>query len=500
MRESSRPVKKQADKSRTTPNPLKQVCIAGLILAVVVAWSMVIYTLFWGRDPGLNTGSGGSSFARELHDYDLLDPIGRGNENQELLERRLSQLQKQARGAEDELSVIKRYRLLALRDRRFIPAYAKAAKEAANKYAYSLPLAAAAAEAVLLENTPSREAAALLDAYARRVSQNSFAALELSLHILAGNLDDPARAAEVPGILNLLRSDSLPVELQIDEFLLLAHRNETASAQARFNVLRASSPSPTPPRMLRMGAEFFYDHNSPLRAAELFLALGGEEDIARAADALAMAGELPGARNIAIALASPSGPEDASIPPRSLSRILYNLSATSADDAEERYWLQKLFSARSQQRRSIGEQSALDITEIYGTLRYSRLLDTQESIAILDEDRIKQNPLLDLELLRRRMETLPPTRAAAEVWLILGRHSSSEALCEWAAWYFDHQKLYDDTERLLKEAERKGMSGSWIDLHRSLAFLREGKIAEGEKILKERYTYNSSLMNSSLGT
>jgi tetratricopeptide (TPR) repeat protein len=125
----------------------------------------------------------------------------------------------------------------------------------------------------------------------------------------------------------------------------------------------------------------------------------------------------------------------------------------------------------------------MDSMGIYSTIRYTRLLDNSRSIAVLED--IAEYPLLDLELLRRRLDTWPPNRAAAEVWLLLNRHPGEEALHEWAAWYFDQRRLFPESARLLRDAARKGMSGTWLDLHRGLALIREGKIAEGEKILRE---------------
>jgi len=321
-------------------------------------------------------------------------------------------------------------------------------------------------------------------------------------------MEYPALAATVPALETLLSQDFSPVpektrqDLLVDEFLLKIAKGDTPGAAVKLNALLATDdPSANAAAnaaanvgLRRMGAEFFYDHQNPLRAAELFSKLSGERDIARAADALALAGEIPGARNIWLALSSDP---NSSI---NLSRSLYNLAASSTDKKEEASWLEKLFSAAQKGNAS------MDSTRIYGVIRYTRLLDTPRSIAVLSETVIsgseskKQYPLLDLELLRRRLETptgqsaakggsppvtWPPNRAAAEVWLLLGRNPGIEALYEWAAWYFDHQKLYDESSRLLKEAARKGFSGPWIELHRSLALIREGKTAEGEKILKD---------------
>ena len=496
--------------------PLKLVCIIGLVLALIVSWSMVLFGVIWRGDAAETTSHGSqgrmpeNSFARELREYDLFDASRQAlaGEDPQQIEKRLSRLEKRARGVEEQLSVLKRRRALALQEKRYISGYEKAAREAAQVFPHSAPLAMVAVEAlVTAAATISAEAAApggrgdtraLLKTYAERISGSSslpgsnaslnhFGLLELSIHILAGDMEDPARAAAVPELVNLLSQDSTAIpaktrqDLLVNEFLLRVIKGDIPGATTRLNTLLATTDS----GLWRMGAEFFYDHHNPLRAAELFNRLAGESDIVRAADALALAGEIPGARNIWFALSS------ASHSSADTSRIFYNLAVSSTDKKEEASWFEKLFSTAQRGRAS------MDSTRIYAIIRYTRLLDTPRSIAVLSEataspqaatsgrDNIKQHPLLDLELFRRSLATWPPNRAAAEAWLLLGRNPGEETLYEWVAWYFDHQKLYAETSRLLKEASHKGMSGPWFDLHRSLALIREGKTTEGEKILKE---------------
>jgi tetratricopeptide (TPR) repeat protein len=133
----------------------------------------------------------------------------------------------------------------------------------------------------------------------------------------------------------------------------------------------------------------------------------------------------------------------------------------------------------------------MDSTGLYSVIRHTRLLDTSHGIAVLvetaggNETDLSQYPLLDLELTRRNLDTWPPARTAAEVWLLVSRHPADEAIYRWAAWYFEHRRLYAEAERLLNDAVRNGFSGDWIALHRALAFMRSGDIAEGERILRE---------------
>ena len=483
-------------------NPLKPVCLAGLIIALIVSWGMVAFFLLAGKGVPGKTKTQESDFSRELKEYDLFGmPKALEGENPELIEKRLARLQKQARGVEQELSILKRRRALALTDRRFIAGYAKAAREAADTYTFSAPIAAVAAEAIISAEAVvsadagggplSADAAALLKKYSQRLSQNRFGLPELAVHVLAGDLDNPVRAAALPALEKLLSRDfsgfpeQTRTELLVDNFLLRAYRGDIAGASRDLNLLLQGASR----EIVRMGAEFHYDHNNPLKAAELFLALAGgensakdpgvsgERDAAMAADALVLAGETSGARNIWLALSS-SGGSSGGI----RSRSLYNLAASSADSGEAMSWLEKIFSLRSSGRTSDRNS---DSTEIFSIIRYTRLLDSDHAIAILDTDNLRKNPLLDLELLRRKLDMLPPTRSTAEVWMLLGRNRENEDLFEWAAWYFDHQKLYDESSRLLKEAARNGMTASWLDFHRGLALLREGNTGEAETIFRE---------------
>ena len=493
-------------------NPLKPVCIIGLILALILSWGLVFFALFRGNDSSERSGaSARESFVRELREYDLYNGPKRvlEGENPERIERRLSRLQRQVRGAEEQLSVLKRYRALALLDRGYINAYAKASKEAAKNFVHSSPIAAVAAEAIILDSASpfTAETISLLRSYSSGISQTRFDFLKLGLYILAGDLENPLQAAAIPDMEKLLSQDlsAVPVQVRndllINNFLLRAAKGDIPGASLRLNNLLDLDAATVSSNagLLRMGAEFFYDHLNPMKAAELFsrlVSIGwSERDISGMADSLILAGDIPGARNVWLVLSSPERMNPGEKPGAAIvRRSLYNLAASSPDPEREAFWLERIFS-----QWKGGEDS----TGIYSTIRYTRLLDTARSIAVLSDAVVSgegimyQNPLLDLENLRRRIETLPPTRTVSEVWLLLGRHSDDEDIYEWAAWFFDHQKLYDETVRLFKEADRKGMNGTWLDLHKSLGFLREGKITEGEKILLNIYSREANFLEAS---
>jgi tetratricopeptide (TPR) repeat protein len=468
-------------------NPIKIICVIGLILALIISWGMVTAALTWGRKGKTQE----SSFVRDLSEYDLFNATKKAleGENPEQIESRLSQLQKKVGSVEEQLSVLKRRRALAQIDRRYIQPYTEAARKAAETFPFSVPVAAVAAEAFVLGENQSAESLALLRDYASRITQNRFDQLFLGLQILSGAFENPASALDLPPELLSLElpgfSEQTRRALLIDDFLLRSYKRDVPAAAQKLNALLDGAS----PEILRMGADFFYDHQNPLKAAELFILLGGEAELVKAADALVLAGDIPAARNIWLALYSEQRPMDfrfiqADNPAlQTLLRNSYNLAATSQDKAEEMSWLEKMFSVMAQQGSSQIQGGPVGRFDTYSVIRYSRLLDEAYGIAVLED--FAENPQLDLELFRRRYTAWPLKRAASELWLLLSRHGENEALYEWAAWYFDHQRLYDETGRLLKEASRKGMDGAWLDLHSGLALIREGKITEGEKLLKE---------------
>jgi len=481
------------------------VCVIGLILAIVIISGMVFLSRAGGSQVNPAT-----TFTGELKAYDLYDAPRRvlEGENPARIEERLLRLQKLAGSVEEQLSVLKRRRALAQIDRRYIASYGKAAGEAAEAYSYSSPIAAVAAEALLLGGAPQGDDLDRLRDYGSRVAQSRFGLLELAIHFFTGDLENPARVVVLSGIDRLLAEDypGIPEQtrkdLLLNDFLLRAYRRDVSGASQRLDALLAASSesmimAQIPPELTRLAAEFFYDHNNPLRAAQFFLALAGEADIERAADSLFLAGEILAARNIWFTLSSGTMNVDLVARPAEMpvrTRSYYNLAATAATREEEAYWMEQMFSATSIAANSAAYsarssssgssvQIPMDDTRVFSVIRYSRLLETDTANAILGD--YKENPLLDLELLRRALDSWPPTRANAEVWMLLGRHPSNEAVYEWAAWFFDLKNLYSETDRLLLEANRKEMFGSWYDLHRGLALLRAGRTDEGERLFKE---------------
>ncbi|MDR3166660.1 MAG: hypothetical protein LBT93_01845 [Treponema sp.] len=482
---------------------LKGVCIAGAFLSLLL-WGGLILLRSGGSLFPRQSPLGEDTFYRDLREYDTLLAKGPAPENPESLNLMLDRLEKKALGVESHLAVLKRRRALAFRDPRFLPPYQGAARRVAAVFPYSQPLAAIALEALLREAAVfDRETADQMKEYAGRIQETRLMPLVLAGYILSGDMKDPAAAMGLPDP-EALFTLTLPLfpggaaaglneKLLVDLTILRILAGDLDGAKAGIEDLLRPSPGsePAAPEILRFAAEFFYNYGNPRRGAEIFARFSDPLCLARAADALWLAGLPESARNILTVLTAPPGQAD--IPPEILTRSLYNLAATSSDKTEAAAYLTRLLAESSRWKPAgAGDwedlspegEAGLESGYIYGIIRYTRLLDTLRAQAILEGGTLQNHPLLDLELLRRRREIWPVDRIIAETWLLLGRHPGEEGLYQWGAYFFDYQRRYEETALALKNAAYHHLDGYWADLHKALAMIREGRLNEGEELLK----------------
>jgi tetratricopeptide (TPR) repeat protein len=464
---------------------LKTTFFSGIILALLTGGALIALSLLRPEPPPAG-GPAGEGFYPALREFDAA--FRRGGENPETLNRMLDGLEKEGQGLEAALSVLKRRRYLARAFPGLLPQYRKAVRKAAGDYPHSEPLAAIAAEALLRESAITGGAAAELRDSLPLLASTELSPLRVSLHILLGDFKSPRTAAEarlgasldyaLPRFrfpANPAAAEALITDLAI---LKLLDNDTEAGAEIQAGLSRPGGPSP---EFIRFAAEYSYDFGDPLRAAELFARLDTPADIIRQADALWLSGRAAGARNLWTILVSPPDEHSAEAPvPAALSaRALYNLALTSADDREAIAYLERLAALPA-------DAAPAGSTLKFGLIRYSRLLNTPAALAALEEGlkRFPQDPLLDLELLRRRAETWEPGRVAGETWLLLGRHPQTADLYQWAAWYFDHQHQSAETAILLKTAERRGLSIPVLRLHEALGFIESGDPDRAEAALR----------------
>jgi tetratricopeptide (TPR) repeat protein len=397
----------------------------------------------------------------------------------------LDKLEKNARGVETRLTDLKRRRNLALRAPRFLDQYRESAVKAVATFPYSEPLAAVAA-AALLYNSPAGGNAGALKNHASLIASTRLTPLALGIHILLGGLENPGRAAaSLPVLaagLPLIRGSLPPEEadrLTADLGMLQLLQGDYPDAAAQVQAIAATQDE----GLLRFIAEYYYDFGDPLRAAEIFSRSGGEAGMIRAADALLLGDRADSARNIWRILAAPaSGEPQPVVEAHSASariRSLYNLAAGAEDQKEEAAWLERLF-AEGRRYPSLQTDPCFN----FGIIRYTRLLDAKQALAILEEGELQNQPLLDLERLRRRGEFWPVDKTVAETWLLLGRHPEEAALYQWGAYYFDHQRKYDEAAMLVKTAGFHRIGGPWLDLNEGLLLIGEGRLDEGEERLR----------------
>jgi tetratricopeptide (TPR) repeat protein len=241
-------------------------------------------------------------------------------------------------------------------------------------------------------------------------------------------------------------------------------KDAAATNSLLVTLLGAETPTE---RALRFGAEYFYDAN-PLRAADFFSRFSDPVSLGRLADSLWLAGFREGALELWAALASPQAGEP--VPADLLVRCLYNLASASTEERVKFSYYGELFAQAP--------------GHVYGIIGYSRLLDEGRAEGLLAGQEALE-PLLDLELLRRRIGGWELPRAVAETWLLLGRHPREGEIYRWAAWYFDRQRQFSETALLLRQARINGIDSPDFLLHDAFRLILEGRPAEAETLLEE---------------
>jgi hypothetical protein len=213
--------------------------------------------------------------------------------------------------------------------------------------------------------------------------------------------------------------------------------------------------------------------------------LPGDQALARQADALWIGGDRELAKNIWRLLAVAPAPGNETSTETGLSSMaLYNLlaTATNQDEIEEMFG-QMAF------RGSYG-----DVHREMGFVRYSRRLEAGEAVALLQNEQpglgestvsgLPVSAIVELEILRRQREAAPVQRTVAQTWAILRRYPEAQGLFEWAAWYFALQRLSDETDLLLRNADRQGFSGQWLSGHQAVQAVRQGRLERAVGILE----------------
>jgi tetratricopeptide (TPR) repeat protein len=461
---------------------LKGVCVLGLAVSIVLFGALLYLTLYEGISLFSPPNIRKSSFATALEQYDQTireNPALDFRQHNGLLDT----LEKKALDTENVLSVLKRRRFQAFRAPRdreqYLSSYINATGRARKSFPHSSQIGALAGEALVLSGPLSTQTAAELRELALLISVN-YQDLSLVFSVYSGSMADPAMAMSLPKeLFPLLCSlaqgeerEKYLVNLCIRTLLEDNAQEATAMANSLFETI------PLLEQTILFGAEFFYDHGNYLRAAELFSVFSDDQTMGRQGDALWLAGFIDSARGLWQTLLSRNrtveevfGQDNASAVK---ARASYNLAATAPTVNDAERWLEELFSYGSEYEPG----------QVFGVIRYSRLVPLDKAIVILDQTDNAKEGLFDLELVRRRSANWTVDRTVAETWLLLNRHPADGRLYEWAVWYFDFQRRYEETALALRNTGINRVEGPWSALHRAYAMLRQGQLTEAEQTLR----------------
>ncbi|MDR2096396.1 MAG: hypothetical protein LBP76_12910 [Treponema sp.] len=533
--------------AENTRSKLKLAVVIGFLLSFILLVGIGFISFYSGEGFFLSGDSKAAResalFYRSIAEYDSLWEKSRETRNLAIFSQMLDKLEKQVKGAEFSRSILKRRRILAREDSRFLVPYREAAQNGAKAFPRDVTLAALAAEAVIFDPSTSPQKRQLLDTYLSRLSasplaNSRFASLILAIRILEGTMEGPRRTAAVipwdtlanvsltlpPGrrekrlaeeqilidaaILKILEGQTAEARNVIDKVLgpvaaeepvpsaltgtVIPSEDDANSAANDGDVavpedegvfVRPANPvrsAPVPsafapsPDFLRFAAEFFYDFGPAERAAQLLSSFTDTGSLIRRADAFYLAGNIPEAREGWARLDASEGQTESEAALNIIGRSRYNLALTSDSNDAEKQYLEKLISSQ------VGDKRIL----LFGNIRYSRLFDTDQAIAILEAQSPRENPLIDLELLRRRLPLLTAAKSIPETWVLLEHHPGNTDLFRWALYYFEFQKQYTEIAILLNQMEMQKIKSPWMDIHYSFEQIRGERFQEAEERLQ----------------
>jgi tetratricopeptide (TPR) repeat protein len=443
-----------------TSRSLRITLLTGLVFIVLTGGVLTLF--FLTERSSSKSARLQDSFARTLREYDQHASEAVSEKEFMLLNRELDKLEKRAISVESWLSVLKRRRALGRYHQPSIDNYRKSLNRALEIFPASQPIAILASEILIKDTAINTETEQELRKFLPLFIDNSFNNLRLYFYVLLGGFNNPQRAAKLPSELLSDGNVSIFIDLAI---LKILRDNIRGAANDIQSIIQSETRSDD---SLRLAAEFHYDFGDISRSAELFSFINDEKAMVRQADALYLAGFFESARSIWSMLSNSEKPPE---------RSLYNLGITSTEDNEAVFWYEKMINLPT------------DITESlqYGLIRYSRLLDTAQAIALLrGNENLKPAafPFIDLEICRRQGKNMEVGRQIAEAWLLLDRHGNIEDLYLWTAWLFLFQRNYSEMKILLNRMESPDFSGQWVNIYKGVLLMLEGDLETAEVILR----------------
>jgi tetratricopeptide (TPR) repeat protein len=432
------------------------------------------------------------AFARALRDNISPDPT--------FIAALFKALENSADGIEPRLSLLKRYRRLSQQFPTFETDYNNACKRAAESFPYSSALSAIAACASLppsgnaIDTTAKQRIASYLPAIENTepLGESVYFPFAFMLRALAGDFPNIDAALKVERARTLfidtatfLNNNATSPDAALESYnhevaegisidaailsVLSGHIEEALALQ------RACDPSAMKTRAgTGFFAEFNYDFGDLGLAADLWYKLGDSVSLAHAADAYYLERDPAKARAAWQAVAASK--DIIAAPDEDAVRIFYNLAATAPTDEERLPPIRKLID------RAPNFESGI---ALYGYILYTRLLDNAAALTALKRlPSVQQNPLLDIEVTRRALRSIPVARATPEVWLLVNRHPNTEYVYRWAGWYFNFESDWNDAEFVVETALKRSFVGEWLTYNSGMFAIRRYDYAAARRIFQ----------------
>lgn len=370
-------------------------------------------------------------------------------------------------GSETALSLLKRYRLLALKGLRY-DVYTAKAREFYEKYPKQGAILSLFLDSCLLMPHELSQSVTdlLLHLDPRDISPENASLILLVLH-KANFIDTPQRFMQIPYGTDLLNQLLVNAEHSSSIFtnnavvaLILSGNIQAALAAGKGGVGTTVSFD-------ALYANLLYDFGSPEDAALLFRKLyeqdGNYKYLLQEADAYVKGGNILKARGVWKEL-------EQNLSGSGLITVLYNQGSTGADPAERKDYFLRLLS--------------IDKFHEYGVLQYTRLLPHTEALSFLRSLPIyKTHALLQLEALRLEYSGANRPFVPGSLWILLNRFPQDERLYHWGAWYLYTIGNIQELEKLLAMAQEKGIQHPSLVLYPALRALEQGKLETAQKLL-----------------
>jgi len=447
---------------------LRITLFAGLILLVMSAVTLAVFILIERNSNALTRQQ--DSFNRILREYDeAFKELYLTEREFDRLNGELDQLEKKAIGVEAWLSIIKRRRALSALHPPSNANYKSTIEKAIAVYPSSQAILAVAAASLIKNTAANRETEAILRDWLSQLTNVSHNNMRLAFHVILGDFNSPEKALSLSSDLFTDGTELITVNLALLKTLRGDYRGALSDVHALVN---SRSPSVN---TLRFAAEYHYDFGDLKRSAEIFNIINDEKAMVRQADALFLAGYKDAAGIIWNILAADSNETS-----------LYNLAVITELPEEKEAFLEKLVNL---------ETISNSESRQFGLIRYSRFLDYDPAVALLQKTAAfspNKYPYIDLEICKRHAKNQILGRQIAETWKLLERHEGNEELYKWAFWHLFFQRSYNEVKILLDRMDMYSLKLDWINIYRAIYYMSEGDLDKADDLLRAVSDENKS--------